>query len=253
MILRESNEEIIAITQPAHAWMAGQLAREWRAPWPAGEELRLATALHDIGFLEWESQPSFNEQTGLPHTFMELPLALHLQLWSASIRSVLQFGRYPALLVSKHFTYLQGRYGRQEECELVCAFFHEQSVLEEELIESLGCCSAGALRKLENDRELLSLCDWLSLVLCVGVAEETEHLLPGPNPECEKLRVRPAPGEERFEITPWPFEREELNLVVDGKRLPRRFEDEKQLRARWADCPSKRLEFWLARGEQGDR
>ena len=30
MLLRHDNEGIIAISQPAHAWVAGQLARNWR-------------------------------------------------------------------------------------------------------------------------------------------------------------------------------------------------------------------------------
>src|SRR5262245_57500634 len=104
MLHRAQAEGIIAITQPAHAWLSGQLARHWREEDFDGaiEEVCLAAEQHDIGFLAWEQSPTLNPQTGLPHTFMDMPCEMHLAIWTSSIHQMLRFGRYSALLVSRH-------------------------------------------------------------------------------------------------------------------------------------------------------
>ena len=77
MVIREDGDGWIAIGQPAHAWVSGQLARAWgnaRFPTPAPhEEVCLAAEQHDIGMAAWDLEPTFNPATGLPHSFIELP------------------------------------------------------------------------------------------------------------------------------------------------------------------------------------
>jgi len=84
MLYREDTWRRIAITQPAHAWLAGQLARSWGnehvgevAPW---EEVCLGAEQHDIGHTALEQLPKLNPQTGLPFSFFELPRKWHVQL-----------------------------------------------------------------------------------------------------------------------------------------------------------------------------
>src|SRR4051812_36104506 len=110
MLHRGEKEGIFIISQPAHAWVSGQLARHWSnavfGGFAPAEEVCLAAALHDIGFLAREQSPTFNPATGLPHSFLDLPVDLHLAIWSAGIQQLLGYGRYPTLLVSRHFTWL---------------------------------------------------------------------------------------------------------------------------------------------------
>src|SRR5918996_2543798 len=105
MLLRPDNEDaVIAIGQPAHAWLSGQLARAWGnerfgAVEPF-EEVCLGAEQHDIGMAAWERAPTLNPQTGLPHSFMELGLEAHLEMWSSAAGLVVSQSRYAALLVS---------------------------------------------------------------------------------------------------------------------------------------------------------
>src|SRR5947209_2058622 len=104
---------VVAIGQASHAWLSGQLARAWGNERFGGvvprEEVCLAATQHDIGMALWDTAPTFNPQTGLPHSFMEMPLATHLELWSAAPQRVYTQSRYAALLVSMHGTALYER------------------------------------------------------------------------------------------------------------------------------------------------
>ena len=55
MLHRKLGNGVVIITQPAHAWVSGQLAQQWGNPdfEPATEEVRFATEQHDVGFLDW--------------------------------------------------------------------------------------------------------------------------------------------------------------------------------------------------------
>src|SRR5438093_3702973 len=100
MLHRHEEEGLIVISQAAHAWVSGQLARHWGndtfGHFAPIEEVCLAAEQHDIGFLDWEQAPALNRQTGWPQTFLEMPVAEHLAVWSKGIRQMLRFGRYPA-------------------------------------------------------------------------------------------------------------------------------------------------------------
>ena len=62
MLLRKDDLDVIAIPQPSHAWLYGQMARPWgnehfTAPTPY-DEVCLAAGQHDIGWLDWEMTPT---------------------------------------------------------------------------------------------------------------------------------------------------------------------------------------------------
>jgi Protein of unknown function (DUF3891) len=62
MLLRKDGPSVIAIPQPSHAWLSGQMARAWghahfTAPAPH-EEVCLAAEQHDIGWQSWEEMPA---------------------------------------------------------------------------------------------------------------------------------------------------------------------------------------------------
>ena len=104
MVLREDGDGVIAIGQPAHAWVSGQLARAWGndafpAPEPR-EEVCLAAEQHDLGMAACDVAPALNPDTGRPQSFLEMPVATHLELWARAPRLARSQSRYPALLVS---------------------------------------------------------------------------------------------------------------------------------------------------------
>jgi hypothetical protein len=68
MLYRLEKRGRIAITQPTHAWLSGQLARAWGnerfgevAPW---EEVCLGAEQHDAGHIVWEPGPHAQSSDG---------------------------------------------------------------------------------------------------------------------------------------------------------------------------------------------
>src|SRR5205085_1980739 len=113
VLLRKQGDRVIAIGQASHAWMAGQLARAWgndRFPAPEPrEEVCLAAEQHDVGMAECDLRPPLNPATGLPVSFLELPVETAIGLWRAAPSKLVSQSRYAALLVSMHGCALQER------------------------------------------------------------------------------------------------------------------------------------------------
>src|SRR4051794_3830087 len=99
----------LALSQPAHAWISGQLLRAWAEK--LDEALLLAAEQHDIGWLDWETAPSFDPATGRPHLFRAVPGSVHAPMWSRGVdRALAAWGRRVALLVSRHGTLIYTRF-----------------------------------------------------------------------------------------------------------------------------------------------
>lgn len=141
MLLRKDGPGVIAIPQPSHAWLSGQLARAWgnerfAEPDPH-EDLCLAAEQHDIGWHSWEMAPALDLETGLPQEFSKVPSKAHIALWRDGVRRATSFGCYPALLVSLHADTIYARYfdfnkATQEDAEAVREF------LENSIVSRLG-------------------------------------------------------------------------------------------------------------------
>src|SRR5581483_10336 len=241
MLFRGEGDGLIAISQPAHAWVSGQLARRWGNAQFGGfeppEEVCLAAALHDIGFVEWEEQPTLNPETGLPFTFLELPTRAHLEIWSAGIRHMLGYGRYPAWLVSAHYTWLCRGHPSDSAADrrLERRFLEEQeelqTTLETSLLNDFYHEARATNQALERNRQFVSLWDWLSLLLCMGLHEER---IVDNVPTAEgigEIRLKPLNAEgTRIGIAPWPFATESLEVLCEGRHLLKRYETEAKMR-----------------------
>src|SRR3954471_23828161 len=99
----------LAISQLTHAWISGQLLRAWNVHLDA--PLLLAAEQHDIAWMDWETAPSFNPQSGRPHLFREIGAAVHAPMWTQGVqRALAAWGSHVALLVSRHGSVIYGRY-----------------------------------------------------------------------------------------------------------------------------------------------
>lgn len=230
MLVRlEDDASTILITQPAHSWLSGQLARAWAgnedAPLSPYEELCVAAEQHDIGWLQWEATPTLNPETGLPYSFREMPRKMHMQIWGRARRYAMIYGRYPALLISMHGTGLFERFGPSEDASdneklQVDTFLRRERASQQILIDSLAADPRyqGLMdpEHLERNRQLIRTWDGLSLMICGGVDED------GVNIGDYTL----LPGEEGDAITvdPWPFRNEELTVFAEARRIHGRFE-----------------------------
>src|ERR1700674_3733213 len=109
MLFRTQPSGVLAISQLTHAWISGQIRRPWDEP--LAEPLLLAIEQHDIGWLDWETNPSFNPQTGRPHLFREIGASVHAPMWTQGIERALgAWGMHVALLISRHGGIIYRRY-----------------------------------------------------------------------------------------------------------------------------------------------
>jgi hypothetical protein len=240
MLHRKDAKGLVVISQPAHAWFSGQLARNWGngAFAEPMEEVSLAAEQHDIGFLAWEESPTLNAATGLPHTFMEMPTAMHLEIWSTGIQRMLLFGRYAALLVSLHFTALARRNAAEkqpEEKRLVDEFLAAQDGLQTSLRASLRHDSYfgqfATAEIIRRNQQRVSLWDWMSLLLCHGF--DAQKVIEGVPVKdgIMALELVPQPGPaSRVAIKPWPFRQPAVRLICEGRRLLQTYTDEGNMR-----------------------
>jgi hypothetical protein len=221
MLLRKDGDAVIAIGQPAHAWLSGQLARAWDEPFEPWEEVCLAAEQHDLGMAAWDHAPKLNPETGRPRSFMELELDDHLEIWWRAAPLVLQQSRYAALLVSMHGTALYER--RNLEDERVRTFLDGQAELQAELLETLRADPRTAPfagdEIVRRNQQLVWRWDSLSLGLLL---------------------------DWELELHPWPFRDDRLSLRCEGRRLEGRFDDEEAMRAALAAAPWVTLDIGVA-------
>lgn len=244
MLFRYETDSIVAIPQPSHAWLSGQLARAWGnelfvAPEPY-EEVCLGAEQHDIAWLEWERCPTFNPATGLPHEFREIDVETRVALWTKGIELALGFGLYPALLVSLHAHTIHAILA-PPKAPAMLAFLEEQHRLRQAMRAALAAQpryrDVATPEVTERNRLLIYAVDRLSLEICWGVRDEV--IVPGVSPDGHvglDLRLRSRHGEpDDLILDPWPFRGERCRVLCEGRRLRGRFTDETSLREAPAD------------------
>ncbi len=261
MLFRRTSGGMLAITQPAHAWVSGQLARAWGndvfarpEPW---EEVCLAAEQHDIGWLPWESRPTWNPSTGLPHSFLELPLRTHLELWSNAPTMALALGRYVALLVSLHGTFLYGRHGpsghSEQDWATIRAYLNEQALFQDRVLNLLRADpdyrSFADSHLVDFNQRLLAVWDYMSLLLCWGLSEpKCVGEVPRTHGSTTLLLV-PGPRADTVAVSPWPFGQERVQVVIDARLISASFASEEQMLDQLFNAPWVRLRILLMPGE----
>lgn len=248
MLLREDERGWIAIGQPSHAWISGQLARAWGndefgAVEPA-EEVCLAAAQHDVGWATRDLQPIFNPETGLPRSFMEMPLGIHLGIFTDGPRSLVSQSRYAALLVSMHGSRLYARRDLErlpaDDADAIRAFRSEQRSFQEALIGGLEADPAAV----ERNSLLIWAWDYLSLAVCLDWARATAKGCPTATGSVD-LEISAGRGPKEIELGPWPFRARSLSVRCEGRRLTERFEDEERMRRAFERAAWETLVFEL--------
>lgn len=260
MLHRKEPTGLVVITQPAHAWVSGCLARAWGNEFfgdALKEEVCLGAEQHDIGWLLWERTPTLNPKTGYPYNFMELPTEVHLDIWSGAKQLALSFGRYVALLVSLHGTGLYERFRSWQNSptlsQAVEAFLRQEKAFQEKLIASLLQDPSYALdvkpEVVERNRSLVAICDSLSLAICMGIDTEQQFdRVPTASGETT-ITLTPMDDEHKLiQLSPWSFQDSEVKLVYEGRRLREKFTDETQMRNALASAEWVTMATTLIRG-----
>lgn len=235
MLLRTIPGGRICITQPAHAWVSGQLARAWGndqigsfSPW---RDVCLAAEQHDIGWLLWEATPQLNPETGYPYHFTELPIPTHMKIWSDAKQLSLSFGRYVSLLVSLHGTGLYERFTSWQQSSdrhLVENFLRDEKAYQHELVGLLKTDiyyeSSVSRAVIERNRQLIATWDWLSILMCTGFegSKQVPDVPMADDVQTVMLTSKPSDSTSATEvirITPWVFQDDSVSVKVEGRVL----------------------------------
>jgi hypothetical protein len=254
----QPHDRTLTISQTSHSWISGQLARAWSNESFAGfnpfEPICYAAEQHDIGFLNWENDPTLNLETGLPYTFEQLPESLHLDIWRTGIYQLRPVCSYASLIVSLHFSGLCERFHRRQNASPkgeASQFLREQSEYQKNTRETLSRDplfeKAVAPEILSYHRDLIAVWDLFSLELCRG--RLTEFKLPGvPVSDGKRvdLLLRQSSGAEKiWEVNPWPFAPTSLTTMAEARVLDQRFTDQKQMREALRRADRTTIEFRL--------
>lgn len=217
----------LLVSQPAHAWISGQLARAWGnesfpAPEPR-EAVCLAAEQHDVGWADADRAP-LPDAEGRPRSFMNYPRPAHVAIWRGAAPRMLAQSRYAALLVSLHGTSLYASVDTSGEPPEVAEAVADYVRAERELQAALAAGLDPA--EVERNRKLIALWDRLSLRLCHDQAGVVDGLAVS------------APDADRVvTLAPWPFALARVELACEARRLERGSLDADELARRLAAAP----------------
>jgi hypothetical protein len=245
MLLRPTADGgIIAIPQPAHAWLAGNLARAWgnaafQLPTPL-QEVYCATSLHDVGWLTWESDPQIDPTTGWPQTFAAVPAEVHTTFWREGIKRAEIYGAYAAVLVSMHGDTIYDRTfdaktARPEAAVAVRAFQADQKIFQKKTIEAIRrdpiLAPDASDAQFRFNKRFIASVDRMSLRLCWGLDQTGVATFPEtPVSLTEDVVITfEDDGKGGIAVHPWPFAADEVEVRVQGRKLTQRFADQASL------------------------
>jgi hypothetical protein len=166
VIVRPAGDDILLITQPDHAHLAGRVMEHCV---PLATRLRRdsllhAIAEHDNGWTEEDAAPRVNTTTGRVFDFISAPPAVRQAVWP---RGVARLARDPwaAALVAQHAITVYDRFHSESEWS---PFFHDMEAARDELLRAIGV----PLEDLLSDYAFVRLADLISLTFCVGWTDE---------------------------------------------------------------------------------
>jgi hypothetical protein len=249
MLFRHQPSGVLAISQLTHAWVSGQILQAWSEP--LGKPLLLAAEQHDIGWMDWETAPSFDPNSGRPHLFRDIGAAEHAPMWAKGVERALDaWGAHVALLISRHGGVIYRRYTdrhrtQKADAEAARNFLDAQAPIEMRWAQALGLTRAA----LERETMLLAFVDTRSLALCGEL--KTPLTLQAPDRYGKVLEMQLVERPNRpfeFVLSPWPFGEDRIAVEGEARPLPveGRFLSEHEMRAWFAAPQRTSFEAWLS-------
>jgi hypothetical protein len=173
MIVRETQDNFIFITQHDHAYISGEFFAKLKKefiPLDYHESLKFAIHQHDRAWIKPDAHPFLNDFKHYPYTFLDYPEKLRLHFYTLGIDQVDQANSYAAILCSMHYA----SFYKESEDAAGKQFYEGEKLRQKHLINKL---------KIPHDRllnyqlKILQFCDDLSLYVCLnkpGVIKEEE-------------------------------------------------------------------------------
>jgi hypothetical protein len=214
MIIRQTDEALILITQPDHAVLAADLVQHWVADgFPASPNRRLillAIEEHDNGWREVDAAPILDAATGRLLDFIAAPAETRQGVWPRGVER-LAHSPYAAALVAQHALHIYRRYRHDA---IWSGFF---SAMEAARDRHLGAASPPrTLEDLQSDYFFLRAGDLASLTFCNGWNDIRNDF------QAEESGYAIRFDGRRLTISPDPFGGREIPFEIAARELPAR-------------------------------
>ncbi|MVP01828.1 DUF3891 family protein [Paenibacillus lutrae] len=177
MIVRETEQQFVMITQHEHAQFSRQIAdcfkEELLVDQHYAEAVYLAIQEHDRSWIRLDDRPVWNDQDSIPFSFNDYPLLPKLVLYKLGLDEIEEMNDYAALLCSLHYSsFIHLRQSSLPDC---AAFIDHEHARQQRLKPKLNHPGEYMI---EQHFKLLKLCDELSLYVCLnepGASKDEEH------------------------------------------------------------------------------
>ena len=260
MIIRKEQDVGFAILgQTDHSRFVGQLAAHWgnadfATPRPYESVVRAAT-FHDYGWLRYETNPLFNEKTGQPFPFLEVPLtAAQMGSYQWSLDWMADIDPYSGLIVNTHRTGLWKQ--RYQTIAHPRGYVLKNPTPEiEAFIARNEAWQQDTRTKVDDGNfwtnyRLMQVWDLLGLFFCCQEPYE-DHIEPVPtgygkgDSDGVRLAMKPL-GSRKVLFDPFPFDVRPCHVQLSIKRLPSRtFPDAASFRRAYFQADTEVLDFEL--------
>jgi hypothetical protein len=233
----------LAVSQPMHALVSGQMLRAWGAVGFAAadpfEEVATACAQHDVAWMGWEAAPTLDPATGRPTQFRQVGAKDHAPMWAEGVRrAIAAWGPWVGLLVSRHGSRIYAAYSdrhrvSEADAEAAETYQREQGALRRDLMAALGITEA----QMETAAALVAVTDALSLAACGGIATLGWSGM-APLADGGEVPLKLEEGDGVMTVSPWPFATAEVRLSWTARRFGKD--------ARWTDAAAMRRDLAAA-------
>lgn len=226
----------LLISQPAHAWLAGQLAQHWHERPEPYEAVVIGTTLHDAAWAEKDGFPNLNTENE-PLNFFGPELDDVESIYENSVNYVMQVDPYAGLLANRHVqTIYHSRliHGRDpaERLQPLLDYWQAQY----EIVKTrLGKHPLYAAylddARLDHNYRILRTCDLLSLFVCgafptANISDVPLELgKPAVAVDCTLV------DEHTLRVSPNLFDQTEIICYLEARYIPQKqFESAEQYR-----------------------
>lgn len=173
MVVRETADSFVLITQNDHALISGDIANSFDHSLFVRngyrDDVLLAIYEHDRCWIPLDESPLWNKSKQRPYSFYDYPLIPKLKYYERGINEVEEMNKYAGLICSMHFAYF---FNGVEEPESKY-FFMQERKRQQRLMSEIECNRS----LLDIHYQMLQFCDLLSLYLCLnepGIDKENE-------------------------------------------------------------------------------
>ena len=234
----------VAVTQQDHAAMCAELADAWGGErfGPVGPEVRLAAAEHELGWAEWDQNPTLNASTGLPASVMDLELEEYVDFQLAGPRRLAERSPYAALLaVHHHMSFyrppaITGRLSKRDRT--VRSHLARSGAYRSELRAQVEASD----EQIDRNWRLVRYWDALSHDLLHESVPSTRR---APEADGSLAELALDRDEAGWSLEPWPFAAGRLTVRARGRLLESTHDDQESMRRALARAPWIELRYEL--------